>query len=119
MVRNSETTVTATNTDKATDMDLKFEDTEVPKVTRETKPNPFRDVLPLPEGAAKQVTVPTETETAYVNMARQAGREHETTTRVKVERDEKKKESTIIFWTVPKITRPRRNGDSKDESDAE
>lgn len=78
--------------------------------------DPHRSVV------ASTVTVPTAEVAKVCRLIRGAGDSHGVTARVRVtetgvwnSRTATKDESTITFWVVPKITRPRKPKDSDTE----
>lgn len=94
---------------------------EIPEtvVTRKAEPNPFVDGkhFPTPEGKTVIVTLPSATDDEkknvkkVVSLAQKAGRLCETTTRVKREEagTKAKPQTRLIMWSVPKITRSRKD----------
>ena len=114
-------------TEQATEMNLDFKTVDVPEkiVSRTIAPNPFivNNLFPT-EGKAIALTLPANTEEdervikTLVTQARKAGAIVEKTARVKREDAEVEtgtgkaktvtKQATLTFWTVDKITKPRK-----------
>ena len=112
---------------EATAMDLNFTTVDVPEkiVARPVAPNPFivNKLFPT-TGQAIALTLPANTEDderlikTLITQARKAGAMVEKTARVKREdhtvevgvgkAKHEEKSSTLTFWTVDKITKPRK-----------
>lgn len=87
-----------------------FETAKVPQVTRESKPNPYGDVVgSLAQSLGEKAvsfTVPADAVAAQIRLAQLAGKAHGVTVRNRQEKDGENVKVTI--WAVSKISRPRK-----------
>lgn len=89
---------------------LTFEDAAVPDTTRAAKPNPYAEVVGSIKGSdtAKAVTLPSAAVPANVRLMQQAGKAHGVTVRNRQD-DAGNGSVKVTFWTVARITRPRKD----------
>jgi hypothetical protein len=104
-------------------MDANWTESTVPQVTRTVDYGPFEGKFPLAEGKSLTATFPNNKEgqeavDQAVKQARKAGEAANVTARKKTEivvqgtGKDKKENIVLTIWTVKRITRPRKVGET-------